>query len=113
MVPSRAVAEEAVQDTWLGVVRGIERFEGASSFKTWLYRILVNRARSAGAKERRTETLPEDDDPRSTPCLRPSREQKCRRWHRARQCLRPEASLDSSTNWLTTVGPWRTFVFND
>jgi len=52
-----------VQDTWLGVVRGIERFEGTSSFKTWLFRILVNRARSAGAKERRTEALPDDDEP--------------------------------------------------
>lgn len=51
-VPSRAVAEEAVQDTWLGVVRGLERFEGRSAFKTWLYRILVNRARSAGQRER-------------------------------------------------------------
>jgi len=50
-VPSQAVAEEAVQDTWLGLVRGIERFEGRSSFKTWLFRILVNRARSAGTKE--------------------------------------------------------------
>lgn len=50
-VPSQAVAEEAVQDTWLGVVRGIERFEGRSSFKTWLFRILVNRARSAGSRE--------------------------------------------------------------
>ena len=45
MVPSQAVAEEAVQDTWMGVVRGIDRFEGRSSFKTWLFRILVNRAR--------------------------------------------------------------------
>jgi RNA polymerase sigma-70 factor, ECF subfamily len=52
-VPSRAVAEEVVQDTWLGVVRGIERFEGRSSLKTWLFRILVNRARSAGPRERR------------------------------------------------------------
>jgi RNA polymerase sigma-70 factor (ECF subfamily) len=50
-VPSQAVAEEAVQDTWLGVVRGIERFEGRSSFKTWLFQILVNRARSAGSRE--------------------------------------------------------------
>lgn len=50
-VPSQAVAEEAVQDTWLGLVRGIETFEGRSSFKTWLFRILVNRARSAGTKE--------------------------------------------------------------
>jgi RNA polymerase sigma-70 factor (ECF subfamily) len=50
-VPSQAVAEEAVQDTWLGLVRGIQNFEGRSSFKTWLFRILVNRARSAGTKE--------------------------------------------------------------
>lgn len=51
MVSSEAVAEEIVQDTWLGVVRGIDRFEGRSSLKTWLFRILINRARSAGAKE--------------------------------------------------------------
>ena len=38
MVSSEAVAEEVVQDTWLGVVRGIDRFEGRSSFKTWLFR---------------------------------------------------------------------------
>jgi RNA polymerase sigma-70 factor (ECF subfamily) len=52
-VPSRAVAEEVVQDTWLGVVRGIERFEGRSSLRTWLFRIVVNRARTAGVRERR------------------------------------------------------------
>jgi RNA polymerase sigma-70 factor (ECF subfamily) len=51
MVSSEQVAEEAVQETWLGVVRGIERFEGRSSFKTWLFRILVNRVRSAGSRE--------------------------------------------------------------
>ena len=60
LVPSRAVAEEVVQDTWLGVVRGIQRFEGRSSVKTWLFRILINRARSAGAREVRTAPL--DDD---------------------------------------------------
>jgi RNA polymerase sigma-70 factor, ECF subfamily len=54
LTPSRAVAEEAVQDTWVGVVRGIDRFEGRSSVKTWLVRILVNRARTAGAREART-----------------------------------------------------------
>ena len=56
-VPSRAVAEEAVQDTWMGVVKGIERFEGRSTFKTWLFRILINRARSAGSLEQRHATL--------------------------------------------------------
>ncbi|MGH9139273.1 MAG: RNA polymerase sigma factor [Acidimicrobiales bacterium] len=51
MVPSRAVAEEVVQETWLGVVRGIGGFEGRSSVKTWLFRMLMNRARSAGGRE--------------------------------------------------------------
>jgi RNA polymerase sigma-70 factor (ECF subfamily) len=60
LVPSRAVAEEVVQDTWLGVVRGVHRFEGRSSVKTWLFRILINRARSAGAREVRT--VPVGDD---------------------------------------------------
>ena len=53
MVPSRAVAEEVVQDTWLGLVRGIHRFEGRSSLRTWLFHVLVNRARSTGVSERR------------------------------------------------------------
>jgi RNA polymerase sigma-70 factor (ECF subfamily) len=50
-VGSRAVAEEVTQDTWLAVVRGVERFEGRSSLKTWLFRILLNRARTAVGKE--------------------------------------------------------------
>ncbi|HTD50299.1 MAG TPA: RNA polymerase sigma factor [Acidimicrobiia bacterium] len=51
MILNRAVAEEVVQDTWIGVVRGIDRFEGRSTFKTWLFGILVNRARSASSRE--------------------------------------------------------------
>ncbi len=57
LVPSRAVAEEVVQDTWLGVVRGVHGFEGRSSVKTWMFRILANRARSAGAREARSTPL--------------------------------------------------------
>ena len=56
-VPNTAVAEEVVQDTWLGVLRGIGGFEGRSSFRTWLFRILVNRARTAGVRERRTVAI--------------------------------------------------------
>jgi len=53
-VASGAVAEEVVQDTWLGVLRGIDNFAGRSSFKTWLLRILVNRAKSTGVREDRS-----------------------------------------------------------
>ena len=53
MVPSRAIAEEVVQDTWLGLIRGIHHFEGRSSLRTWLFHVLVNRARSTGVSERR------------------------------------------------------------
>lgn len=53
-VPSLAVAEEVVQDAWIGVLRGLSGFEGRSSVRTWLFRILVNRARTAGSRERRT-----------------------------------------------------------
>jgi RNA polymerase sigma-70 factor (ECF subfamily) len=53
-VGSGAVAEEVVQDTWLGVLRGIDKFAGRSTFKTWLLRILVNRAKSTGVREDRS-----------------------------------------------------------
>jgi RNA polymerase sigma-70 factor, ECF subfamily len=53
-VSTRAVAEEVVQETWLAVLTGIERFEGRSSLKTWLFRILTNKAKTRGQRERRT-----------------------------------------------------------
>jgi RNA polymerase sigma-70 factor, ECF subfamily len=53
-VPSRAAAEEAVQDTWIAVMRGIDGFEGRSSLKTWIFRILTNVAMRSGARERRS-----------------------------------------------------------
>jgi RNA polymerase sigma-70 factor (ECF subfamily) len=53
-VPSRAVAEEVVQDTWLAVIRGLDRFEGRSSIRTWITSILLNIARTRGERERRT-----------------------------------------------------------
>ena len=53
-VRDRAVAEEVVQETWLAVLNGIERFEGRSSLKTWLFRILSNRAKTRGEREGRS-----------------------------------------------------------
>jgi RNA polymerase sigma-70 factor (ECF subfamily) len=61
-VSSRAVAEEVTQDTWLAVLKGIGRFEGRSSLKTWIFRILSNRARSTGVREQRTTPVDLSDE---------------------------------------------------
>jgi len=53
-VDSRSVAEEVVQETWLGVLRGLDRFEERSSVKTWIFKILTNIATRRGMRERRT-----------------------------------------------------------
>ena len=53
-VPNRGVAEEVVQETWLGVLQGVNRFEGRCSLKTWLFKILMNRARTRGVREARS-----------------------------------------------------------
>ena len=53
-VPSRAIAEEVVQDTWLAVINGIDRFEGRSALRTWIFQILLNKARTRGKREKRT-----------------------------------------------------------
>jgi RNA polymerase sigma-70 factor, ECF subfamily len=85
-VPSNAVAEEAVQETWMGVVRGLAGFEGRSSFKTWLFRILVNRARTLGSSELRTIPI---DDPE--PAVDPVR-------------------FDASGAWTLPPEPWESVV---
>jgi RNA polymerase sigma-70 factor, ECF subfamily len=53
-VRNRAVAEEVVQETWLGVIRGLERFEGRSSLRTWIFRILANIAKTRAVREGRS-----------------------------------------------------------
>lgn len=61
-----AVADEVVQETWLGVLRGIDAFEGRSSLKTWIFRILVNTAKTKAEREGRMvplSSLAGDDDP--------------------------------------------------
>jgi RNA polymerase sigma-70 factor (ECF subfamily) len=80
MVHNEAVAEEAVQDAWMAVVKGIDRFEERSSLKTWLFRILVNRVHSArSGEERRT--------PPRAPSIDPS-------------------FFDSTGQWAEPVVPW-------
>jgi RNA polymerase sigma-70 factor (ECF subfamily) len=82
-VSNRAVAEEAVQETWLGVVRGIERFEGRASIRTWLFRILVNQARTAGVREHRSIPLDLGDE-----------------------AAVPVERFDHAGEWGTPPGPW-------
>ncbi len=77
-VGSRAVAQEVTQDTWLAVLRGVDRFEGRSSLKTWLFRILLNRARTAIGREHRAGRPEELDDDR----------------------------FDASGAWITPPEPW-------
>ena len=72
-VPSRSVAEEVVQDTWLAVLEGLDRFRGEASLRTWVYRILVNQAKRRGIREQRTvpfASLAEED---SGPTVDPER----------------------------------------
>lgn len=56
-VSTDATADEVVQDTWVAVLRGIDRFEGRSSLRTWTFRILTNIARTRGVREKRAVPL--------------------------------------------------------
>lgn len=75
-VPTQAVAEEVAQETWIGVLQGIGRFEGRSSFRTWLFRILTNQAKRRGEQESRSLpfaafSVAEEDD--AEPAVAPER----------------------------------------
>jgi RNA polymerase sigma-70 factor (ECF subfamily) len=100
-VPTDALAEDVVQETWVAVVRGLERFEGRSSFKTWLFRILVNRAKTRGVREHRSipfasvgSGAPDEDE---GPTVDPSRFTSEGAWTSAPGDWRddPELSLES------------------
>ena len=85
-VSSQAVAEEVVQDAFLGALTGIDRFEGRSSLKTWLFRILTNCAKTRGVREARCAPFSALEDP-DGPTVDPGR------------------FLDSSHRW---AGHWAT-----
>lgn len=74
-VATREAAEDVVQETWLGVLNGIDRFEARSSLKTWIFRILVNRAKTKGVRERRSVPFSslEGDSDEQQPSVDPSR----------------------------------------
>jgi len=69
-VHTAAAVDDVVQETWLGVIRGIDSFEGRASLRTWIFRILVNRARTRAAREARSlpfSALEHDDRPAVDP----------------------------------------------
>jgi RNA polymerase sigma-70 factor (ECF subfamily) len=66
-VPSRSIAEEVVQETWLRVLGALDRFEGRSSLKTWIFRILVNTAKTRAQREGRVIPFSALHDPARIP----------------------------------------------
>lgn len=56
-VPDQSIAEEVVQDTWLAAIEGLDRFEGRSSLRTWLFSILIHKAKDRGVREKRHMTF--------------------------------------------------------
>jgi RNA polymerase sigma-70 factor (ECF subfamily) len=104
-VPTDALAEDVVQETWVAVLRGLDRFEGRSAFKTWLFRILVNRAKTRGVREHRSIPFAsvgggegvESESEGEGPTVDPSRFTSEGAWTSAPAHWRddPEASLES------------------
>jgi RNA polymerase sigma-70 factor (ECF subfamily) len=75
-VGDRATAEDVIQETWLGVLQGISRFEARSSLRTWIFHILINRARTRGRRDARTvpfSALPDRGADVSEPAVEPER----------------------------------------
>ncbi len=88
-VASQASAEEVVQDTWLALMNGLDKFEGRSSLKSWIFRILVNRAKTRGVREARSTPMSTDAD--GGPAVDPARFEPGGGW------ARPPRSWDTHT----------------
>jgi RNA polymerase sigma-70 factor, ECF subfamily len=94
-VPTQATAEEVAQETWLGVLNGIDRFEGRSSLRTWIFRILTNIAKTRAVRDGRTLPFSALQDPARVP--EPS--------------VDPDRFLDSEHprwpgHWASKPAPW-------
>lgn len=93
-VSSRAVAEEVVQDSWIGVLKGLPGFEGRSSLRSWIFQIVINQAKTRGQREARsvpTRSLAEDED---GPSVDPDR-------------FFPDGHPTQGGRWLHPVSNWR------
>ena len=92
LVADRETAEEVVQETWLAVIKGIERFEGRSSMKTWIFSILTNRARTRARREWRSR-------PFSSICEEPGDTE--------RLAVEANKFSDDRHGWLLAQNRWR------
>jgi RNA polymerase sigma-70 factor, ECF subfamily len=72
-VRSRAVAEEVVQDAWLAVLKGLDRFEGRSSLRTWVLRIVANKAQTRAVREARMVPMSSIEPEGAEPTVEPAR----------------------------------------
>jgi RNA polymerase sigma-70 factor (ECF subfamily) len=82
-VTDRSVAEEVVQEAWIGILEGLDRFEERSSLKTWMFRILSNKAKTRGVRESRHTTftaLAAPEDEADEPAVDPSRFRSSGHW---------------------------------
>jgi len=82
-VSDHSIAEEVVQETWIGVLEGLDRFEGRSSLKTWIFRILTNKAKTRGVRESRHVSfspLEAADDGSGEPAVDPTRFRTTGHW---------------------------------
>lgn len=82
-VADRSVAEEVVQDVWMAVLEGLDRFEGRSSLKTWIFSILANKAKTRGVRESRSvpaSSLVLQDEGADEPAVDPSRWRQSGHW---------------------------------
>jgi RNA polymerase sigma-70 factor, ECF subfamily len=90
-VPSAEIAEDVVQETWLAVLNGIERFQRRSSLKTWIYSILINIAKTRGQRERRS--IPFSSAAAAEP---------------GEPAVDPDRFLASTDGWAVGPVPWET-----
>jgi RNA polymerase sigma-70 factor, ECF subfamily len=109
-VANAAIADEVVQDTWLGVIRGIWAFEGRSSLKTWIFRILVNRARTRAVRESRSTPFTGPLSPADGADPEPSADPEHSPGHWTRPALDPDSSPERSLLTKELQGRLRTVI---
>ena len=92
-VADRDMAEEVVQDTWMAIIEGLHRFEGRSSFRTWMFGILIHKAKDRGVREKRNTTFSAFDsfDEENDEAVDPAR------FHQSGEC---------AGHWALPPQPW-------